>query len=156
MIITKYKDRWKDKTIGYRNEKTIYGLIVSNKKDIRINYFIKIRHYLPIPYNDKKLCLKLCDSVNCQFYDDNTKQCIIEVQKCKCNMIIGRTKKQPNNIITIKQRKLNIEREFEIMIRNLQSFNNVTDSIIISLNIDQEKERDLDLICSANIKIEKL
>ena len=42
------------------------------------------------------------------------------------------------------------------MIRNLQSFNKVMDSIIILLNIDQEKERDLDLICSANIKIEKL
>jgi len=46
-------------------------------------------------------------------------------------MIIGRTKKQPNNIIIIKQRKSNIEREFEIMIRNLQSFINVTDSIMI-------------------------
>ena len=42
------------------------------------------------------------------------------------------------------------------MIRNLQSFVNVTDSIIISLNINQEKERDLNLICSGNIKIEKL
>ena len=71
-------------------------------------------------------------------------------------MIIGRTKKQPNNIIIIKQRKSNIEREFEIMIRNLKSFINVTDSIIISLNINQEKERDLNLICSGNIKIEKL
>src|ERR1043166_8630683 len=83
-----------------------------------------------------------------------SKQCIIEVQKRKCNMIIGRTKKQPNNIIIIKQRKSNIEREFEIMIRNLQSFINGTDSIIISLNIDQEKE--LNLICSGNIKVEKL
>ena len=83
------------------DEKTIYGLIVSNKKDIQINRLIKIRHYIPISHNDKKLCLKLCDSVNCQFYDDNTKQCIIEVQKRKCNMIIGRTKKQSNNIITI-------------------------------------------------------
>ena len=98
------------------DEKTIYGLIVSNKKDIRNNHSIKIRHYLPISHNDKKLCLKLCDAVNCQFYDDNTQQCIIEVQKHKCNMIIGRTKKQPNNVIIIKQRKSNIEREFEIMI----------------------------------------
>src|ERR1043166_2435864 len=84
-----------------------------------------------------------------------SKQCIIEVQKRKCNMIIGRTKKQPNNIIIIKQRKSNIEREFEIMLRNLQSSINVTDSVIISLNIDQEKERDLNLICNSNIKVER-
>src|ERR1043166_5643843 len=85
-----------------------------------------------------------------------SKQCIIEVQKRKCNMIIGRTKKQPNNIIIIKQRKSNIEREFDIMLRNLQSSINVMDSVIISLDIDQEKERDLNLICDGNIKVEQL
>ena len=45
--------------------KTVYGLIISNKKDVRINHFIKLRHYLPIPHNNKKLCLKLCVDVNC-------------------------------------------------------------------------------------------
>ena len=91
------KNQW---IIGkWSNGNYFYGLLKTKKNKIRLTISIDIIHYTATKQK-KKLLLEMCKSSDCIYCKDN-KNKIITIDKNKCLIILGRSKKQKDEKILI-------------------------------------------------------
>ena len=131
------------------NSSIIYGQLLTRKQEIKTSSLIKLSHFTKRVSNNntKKICLEKCVSKNCLVGNYLDNDCVVMVDKTKCNIIIGNVRKVVENCFVIKQRRSNIERELIITIKQNISNNNtdVFDNSVLSINVSPivEKERDI-------------
>jgi hypothetical protein len=153
----KVDGRKKQWIVGQLDDSSIiYGQLLTRKQEIKTSSQIKIIHFKKRQsHNNKKLVLEKCSTNNCVHGNNINDNCIITIDKHKCNIIMGNVRKV-DGIFTIKQRNSNIERELIITIKHNLCTNNTKhfDNSLISINVSPivEKEREIFRIGDEGIK----
>src|SRR2546429_6994534 len=131
------------------NSSIIYGQLLTRKQEIKTSSLIKLSHFTKRVSNNntKKICLEKCVSKNCPVGNYLDNNCVVMVNKTKCNIIIGYIRKVVDNCFVIKQQRSNIERELIITIKqNISNHNTgIFDNSVLSINVSPivKKERDI-------------
>src|SRR2546430_575055 len=83
----------------------IYGQLLTRKQEIKTFSLIKLSHFNKrvLNNNTRKICLEKCVSKNCLVSNYIDNNCVVMVDKTKCNIIISNVRKVVENCFIIKQ-----------------------------------------------------